>query len=262
MENNELITEGTTPMEEAAVQDVEENTETTPQEEVETETDGTQNTETEEVASVPEELFSIRYMHKDLEISKDEAKRLAQKGKHYEDNVEKTLENLDYVAALQGKTVRELVESLVSGVDSAKRQELIEELGADNPLVDELLELHKSKNNKAYEATKAEREAKEKQAEEEAEKSVTTKLAEQFEGLRELFPEYDTVEKVPDTVIKKALKSGDLEKEMLRYKFAEQKKVEAAKASQEKNKKENIGSVHSVENEDGFSSAFMKGLWG
>lgn len=261
MENNELMTEETTPTEEATVQKAEENTESTTSEEVKTEAEGTQNTG-EQAESVQEELFKIRYMHEDVDVSMDEARRLAQMGKHYEENVKKTMDSLDYVATLQGKSLKDFVEGLVSGVDAAYREELVSELGADNPLVEEMLELRRSKNNKAYETAKAERSAKEKQAEEEAQKSAATKLAEQFEGLRELFPEYDTVEKVPDTVIKRALKSGDLEKEMLRYQLTEQRKVEAAKASQEKNKKENIGSVASETAEDNISSAFLKGVWG
>ncbi len=262
MENNELITEETTPTEEATVQEAQSEIDSAGAGEKETEAESNTDTATEEEVKISsQELFKIRYMHEDVDISMDEAKRLAQIGKHYEDNVKKTLDSLDYVATLQGKSVKELVENLVNGVDSAKREELISELGADNPLVDELMELHKAKNDKAYESAKAERSTREKHAEEEAQKSATTKLAEQFEELRELFPEYDTVEKVPDTVIKRALKSGDLEKEMLRYRFAEAKKVEAEKASQEKNKKESIGSVHSEGNETERTNAFLKGLW-
>ena len=261
MENNELLTEETIPTEEAEVQEAEVETDSTPQGETETEAEGNENTDSEEVAATVEDLFEIKYKHENLSITKEEAKRYAQLGKYYEEDVKKTIDSLDYIATLQGKSVKDLVESLVNGVDSAKREELIEELGADNPLVDELMELHKSKNSKAYENAKAERAAREKQAEEEAEKSTTTKLAEQFEDVRKVFPEYDTIEKVPEVVLKQAIKSGNLELELLRYRFVESKKVEEAKASQEKNKKQSIGSVQSTDTEDGFSAAFVKGLW-
>ena len=263
MENNELIPQETIPTEEATVQEADASAEvdrdTNEATEANANEEGTQNTDETET----QDTFTIRYMHQDHNLSVDEARRLAQLGKNFEEKVGKdALESLDYVATLQGKSVKELVEGLVSGVETAYREELTAELGAENPLVEELLEARRVKNNKAYESAKAERSAKEKAAAEEAQKSATTKLAEQFEGLRELFPEYDTVEKVPDTVIKRALKSGDLEKEMLRYQLTEQRKVEAAKASEEKNKKENIGSVASETAEDGVSSAFFKGLWG
>ncbi len=262
MEFEKLMMTETTPTEEATAE-VENEVDSTPKEETENETESQENTETQEVSSEPvQELFQIRYKHKDLDIPKEEAKRLAQMGKHYEENAKSLLDSLDYVATIQGKSVKELIDGLVNGVESARKEELIAELGADNPLVEELLENFRQKNNKAYEAVKAERATKERQEAEEVEKSISTKLAEQFEGVRALFPEYDTIEKIPDVVIKGAIKNGDLEKEMLRYQLTEQRKVEAEKASQEKNKKENIGSVNTSENEDGIASAFIKGIWG
>ena len=77
-----------------------------------------------------------------------------------------------------------------------------------------------------------------------------------------MFPAYDSVEKVPDAVIKAALKSGDLEKELLRFELSERNKTDAAKATSEKNKKENVGSVASDNKDDGLSSAFIRGVWG
>lgn len=267
MENSEQSFEATTPTDEAEVQTAEQEPIDAKEEETASKENedakSTENTEQgEEEANTAQELLKIRYMHEDVDIPIDEAKRLAQMGKHFEDNVKGTLDQLDYVATLQGKSVKELVESLVNGVDNAYREELISELGEDNPLVEEMLELRRSKNDKAYEKAKAERSAQEKAAEEEAKKSVTTRLAEQFESIREIFPEYDTVEKVPDTVIKRAIKSGDLEKEMLRYERLERQKVEAALASQEKNKNNNIGSIKTGENESGIMDAFLKGIRG
>ncbi len=259
--------EGTTPIEESVADsqpnEVEEPV-TAPQGAEKPTEEGSPDTE-----PVADDSWTLQYNHEDVKVSKDEAVRLAQYGlfldklgKEHSANVKDIVSKLDYVATIQGRTANDLIEDLVKGVDAAYREELVSSLGADNPLVEEMLELRRSKNNKAYESAKADRSTKEKQAAEEAQKSATTKLAEQFEGLRELFPEYDTVEKVPDAVVKRAIKSGDLEKEMLRYQFTEQKKVEAAKASQEKNKKENIGSVASETAENTMLSAFMKGVMG
>ena len=125
-----------------------------------------------------------------------------------------------------------------------------------------MLELRRQKNRKAYDEAVTNRNAAEKQAEEEAQNSATAKLAEQFEAVREILPAYDSVDKVPDTVIKAALKSGDLEKELLRFELSERNKTDAAKATSEKNKKENVGSVASDNTDDGLSSAFIRGLWG
>lgn len=187
---------------------------------------------------------------------------ITQIGKNYEDRVKPMLDDLEYFATLQGKSVKELIKGLVDGVEDSYRQELTEQLGADNPLIEEMLELHRTKNRKNYEDSKAALEAKEKAAEEEAQKSLSTKLAEQYENIRDLFPEYDAIEKIPDSVLKLAMKSGDLEKELLRFEKSEHAKIEAANASKEKNKNQNVGSMSSSSTEDSSTSAFMKGLWG
>lgn len=261
MENNELMMEDTAPTEEATTEPVAtEEPKTTPKGTEEATAEGEENnTGTEPTA---EETFSLRFNHEDISVDKAEAVRLAQMGKHYESNIKQMLDDLDYFATLQGKTVKELIKDLVDGVENSYREELTEQFGAGNPLIEEMLELRRGKNKKTYEQSKADREARKKAAEEEAEKSLSAKLAEQYEGIRELFPEYDTIEKVPDSVLKRAIKSGDLEKELLRYEKSERNKIEAAKASEEKNKKQNIGSVQSTLTEDSSMSAFMKGLWG
>ena len=255
MEENVVMTEATTPEAEA----------TTPATEVaETNPTDTAVAETTEGAAIEAdaEPFTLRYKHEDISVSRDEAKRLAQLGKHYEENDKKLLDDLDYIATLKGKSVKDFVRELVEGDESDYREELVAQFGEDSDVVNDMLELRRQKNRKAYDEAVTNRNAAEKQAEEEAQKSATTKLAEQYEAVRELFPAYDTVEKVPDAVIKAALKSGDLEKELLRFELSERNKTDAAKATSEKNKKENVGSVASDNTDDGLSSAFVRGVWG
>lgn len=213
--------------------------------------------------------FTLQYNHEDVKVSKDEGKRLAQYGlfleklgKQHDSDIREVMADLDYYATIQGKTIKEIVKAMVDGVEESYRNELLEQFGEDNSLVSEMLELRRTKNRKAYEDAKAEREAKAKRAEEEADKSAAAKLAEQFEELRLTFPELDSTDKIPDEVLKKALMSGDLEKEMLRYERSERKKIEAEKASQNKNEKESIGSAQSPDAESGVVSAFMAGLRG
>lgn len=264
MENNELMMEATTPTEEAATEPTAtEETETTPTESEETTAAG-EETNTETDATVPEmnDTLPLRFNHEDINVTREEAIRLAQMGKHYEENLKQMFDDLDYFATLQGKNVRDVIKGLVDGVENSYRDELTEQFGADNPIIEEMLELRRGKNKKTYEDAKADRETREKAAEEEAQKSVATRLAEQFESIRETFPEYDSIEKVPDSVFKRAMKSGDLEKELLRFELSERNKIEAAKASEEKNKKQNIGSVQSIPADESSLSAFMKGLWG
>ena len=254
MEENVVSTEATTPEAEATTPATE-AAETTP-----TETTAAEHTEGAAIEA-DAEPFTLRYKHEDISVSRDEAKRLAQLGKHYEENDKKLLDDLDYVATLKGMTVKDLVKRLVDSDESDYREELVAQFGEDSDVVKDMLELRRQKNRKAYDEAVTNRNAAEKQAEEEAQKSATTKLAEQYEAVRELFPAYDSVEKVPDAVIKAALKSGDLEKELLRFELSERNKIDAAKATSEKNKKENVGSVVSDNKDDGLSSAFVRGVW-
>ena len=270
-EMTEVLSEGTIPTEEPEIElqstEGEEPSDAPQAEEKPTE-EGSNNTDVEQNNAV-EDTMTLQFNHEEVKVSKDEAVRLAQYGmyleqlgKGYKEDIRAIMSDLDYFATLQGKSVRELVSGLVEGVENSYREELAEQFGADNPLVEEMLELRRGKNKKLYEESKADREAREKAAEEEAEKSANTRLAEQFESLREVFPEYDSVDKIPDSVFKKAIKSGDLEKELLRFDRSERNKIEAAKASKEKNNNQNVGSVQSVEAESGTMSAFMSGLWG
>lgn len=263
MEEVMVTNEGTTPIEEPVADSqsvaVEEPSAAPQAEAQPTEADSP------DAATTTDDSWTLQYNHEDVKVSRDEAVKLAQLGYHLEQinkehgaNVKEVMASLDYIATLQGKSVKDVVDMLVNGIDSAYREELVEELGEDNPLVEELLENRRAKNNKAYEDAKAERASKAMQAEQ----SKTAKLAEQFEAVRELFPELDTVDKVPDAVIKAAMKSGDLEKEMLRYQLSEARKIEAATQTANKNKNENIGSMATDTAEDGVSSAFLRGLWG
>lgn len=254
MEENVVTTEATTPEAEATTPATE-AAETTP-----TETAAAEPTEGATIEAEAEP-FTLRYKHEDISVSRDEAKRLAQLGKHYEENDKKLLDDLDYIATIKGKSVKDFVRELVEGDESDYREELVAQFGEDSDVVKDMLELRRQKNRKAYDEAVTNRNAAEKQAEEEAQKSATAKLAEQYEAVRELFPAYDTVEKVPDAVIKAALKSGDLEKELLRFELSERNKTDAAKATSEKNKKENVGSVASDNTDDGLSFAFIKGVW-
>lgn len=255
MEENVVTTEATTPEAEATTPATE-AAETTP-------TDPTAAEPTEGAAIEAEaEPFTLRYKHEDISVSRDEAKRLAQLGKHYEESDKKLLDDLDYIATLKGKSVKDFVRELVEGDESDYREELVAQFGEDSDVVNDMLEIRRQKNRKVYDEAVTKRNAAEKRAEEEAQKSATAKLAEQFEAVREILPAYDSVDKVPDTVIKAALKSGDLEKELLRFELSERNKTDAAKATSEKNKKENVGSVASENTDDGLSSAFVRGVWG
>jgi hypothetical protein len=68
---------------------------------------------------------------------------------------------------------------------------------------------------------------------------------------------------VPDVVYKAALESGDLEKELLRFKLAEEKVIRETEKNEIKNKNENIGSVNTGgDAQSSLVSEMLKGIWG
>ena len=260
----------TTPIEEPEVDsqatEIEEPSETPNTEEKPSEEASNDTAEQPENA----DEFVLRYNHEDLSVTKEEAKRLAQIGMHYDklgksygEDVKSVMADLEYFAVLQNKSIKEVVTEMVNGIENSYRQELIEELGEGHPLIEEMMELRKSKNMKAYEDYKGQKSIKEQQAAAEAEQAVTTKLATQFEEISKSYPEYKTMADVPDVVYKQALKSGDLEKELLRYQLAQEKVIKETTQNEEKNKKENIGSISTGGKvEDSAISEMLKGVWG
>lgn len=239
----------------------------TPQAEEKPTEEGSNNAEQDKPT---EDTFNLRYNHEDIRVNRDEAVRLAQIGMHleklgkgYNEDIKSIMTDLDYFATLQNKSIKDVVSDMINGIENSYREELIEELGEGNPLIEEMLELRKSKNKKAYEEAQNQKSVKEQQAAEAAEQALTAKLATQFEEVRKLFPEYTTVADVPDAVYKEALKSGDLEKEILRFKLAEEKAVKDATKTEEKNKNANVGSVNTGGDvQSSLVSEMMRGIWG
>lgn len=211
----------------------------------------------------------LRYNKADVKVSREEAVRLAQYGMHLEkigagngNEFKELMSDLDYYATLQGKSMREMVKDLVNGIENSYKEELIDQLGEGNPLIEEMLDLQRQKNRKVYEDAKTAREKKAETDALEKEKSTAALIAQQFENVTKDFPDYKTIEDIPESVLKSAFRSGDLEKELLKYTLTEIKKVDAAKKQQEKNKNENIGSAHSDAANNDVMSAILKGLRG
>lgn len=214
------------------------------------------------------DTVTLKYNHSDVVVSAEEAKRLAQYGMHLEklgsvsgEDVRQIMTDLDYFATLHGKSIKDIVKQLVDGVENAYREELTDNLGEGNPLIEEMLQLRRDKNRKAYEEAKTERQSSRQQAIEDERRLATARLAEQFEAVSREFPEYRTVSDIPEMVLKKGMQGGDLEKEILRYKLSEEQKINAAITRRQKNNSENIGSVHSADTEPTAVSAFKAGVW-
>lgn len=265
-ETNAVVSEETIPTEETAEQTESVSEDSTSVDETDAAQESSNDAETPNDEQTvddngTEKKFSIKFNHKDVEIGEEEARRLAQLGKHYEDNLSSLYEDLDYYATLQGKSVKDLVSELINGEEEKYREELVAELGADNPLINEMLEFRANKNKRAYNEAKERRSAEEQQREEDERKSANTRIAEQFESIQSEFPEYEKLSDIPEGVLKKAFNSGDLEKELYKFKLNEAKKIDSANKTESQNNKQSVGSAATDSREDGVHSAFMKGLW-
>jgi hypothetical protein len=230
-------------------------------------TEEAQDTANAEEQNAPENdtntwSLPISFNHEDMELGRDEAIRLSQLGKHYEENVKGIFDRLDYLAAIRGTNPKDYIEELITATDTIYREELTNDLGEGNPHIEELVELRRNQNMQKYETAKKERTEADNKAREETAKNSNIKIAEQFESLKESFPEYNAITDIPEKVFKAAIKSGDLEKEVLRFHFAEQKKVEKEKQKQVENSKQSTGPVSTSDKEHDNMSAFKRSFWG
>ncbi|MBO5872731.1 MAG: hypothetical protein J6Q56_00810 [Clostridia bacterium] len=200
MEQEKLLNEETIPSEEADAPEVSEGADVV---EADKGQDGGGNMEG------AEEGFTIRYRHKDISLTNEEARRLAQVGKHFEDNLKESFEKLGVKAQERGLSTREFIDSL--GVSS--------------------------------------------------EKTDQDRIAEEFSALCKNFPEYRSIEELPEEVLKGALNGGELEKELLRFRYDEERKINMARAAEEKNRMQSVGAVKSDDGFVGADDAFKRGLW-
>jgi hypothetical protein len=228
----------------------------------ETVVEETQTAETE-TAPTPEAspIITVKYNKQMRSLSHDDAVNYAQKGMKY-DSLSPILESLKYVAASEGKTLAEFVESIRTKHDENVMDALIDKCGGREDLAKELFEVEKGKHQSAYDnLIKAE-----KDAETESEESVTKRLADELVALREEFPDVKSYSDLPVPVIREAEEKGvSLLDSYLRYQHREQKKAAEAKAQQASAAKSSTGAQSSVggnESVDPIIAALKQGIWG
>ena len=236
--------------------------ETTVEETAEVAEDTTPATETEETTETAESITEpitvpIRFNHESKHLTIDEAAQYAQKGMA----AEPVMSKLRYLSAIFGKPVNQVVESLMTSNEEARKNELLEKVNGDEELANQLLESEKSKYQKAVDDMIA----AEKSAEEQEKTSVNDRLANDFIELQKEMPEISSVDKIPKAVMKDAVdKNLSLLDAFLRYQHKENKNIKAAVETQKTAEKSTTGSANSAEN-DGTSpeiEAMLQGLWG
>ncbi|MBQ6816598.1 MAG: hypothetical protein IJP26_05145 [Clostridia bacterium] len=201
--------------------------------------------------------FTIRYNHKDICLTEEEAKRLAQTGMHFENlgngykqDLKAIMAKLDVCAKQNNKSILEVIDGIIDHDAENYRAELVKKLGEDDPLVDEIMQMRNFKNSQQNTFSNKSHGAE------------PNEIYEQFKNIAHKFPEINDLEDLPEGVINEALDSGDLEKEILRFLLSEERKIELAKENQNTNQKQMVGALEGRPTENALFSAIMRGIWG
>lgn len=258
MDEQSLNLESTTSSTENVVESEETQIATAPQEQSaddETRVEGGTSTDGGE-NEPPAPFLTIQYNHEDRNLTQEEAKTLAQKGVAYDS----MYNSISRAAALKGVDVKTFIESFEKAQDEAYREELIEKYGEDDmETVDTLMEVYQSKKEtKVKSALEAEQQRLRDQ-----QTTLESRLATEFIELQKEFPEIDKFDKLPNAVKTAAANGQDLLSAYLRHRHSEQKKIDAAKNTQQAAKNSSTGSLSGGQtSQSATMDALMKGLYG
>lgn len=218
--------------------------------------------------SEPEFSLPIVYNKEGRNLNRDEAIKYAQMGLHLQEsgiNLSEAKDihaKLDYIATVKGVDVKSLIDEMFDSDEKTYREELAGE-GMSEKTIDSLVALRKSENKEKYEAAIAQRKADKEALIEQNRQSLENRLADELIELKELCPEVESYESLPDSVKEMAVKGLDLTSAYLRYAHAERVKIEKATKAAEEAAKATAGSLSGESNTpDNTQSAFLKGLWG
>ena len=201
-------------------------------------------------------FLEVQYNHEKRNLTREEAVTLAQKGIHFQS----TYDALERVATLKGQSVNEFLNGLETAQDEAYRRGLEEKFGDDEDTINQMMELYNINKQKTLDNAKESQRA----AAEQEEQTTIQRLAEEFAEMKNGdFPELTEYKDLPESVKRAALGGLSLSHAYLQYMHNENKKIAAAKASQEAAAQKSTGSMASNK-EDGntSTSAMLKGLWG
>ena len=207
--------------------------------------DSSENTQAGEQEAQPEDGLQVTYNHETQLLSRDDAVRYAQIGMKFKDSgididtVKPIYNKLDYIAAQRGCSMQELVDGLLSSAEESHRKELTDTLGADNPVVEELMKVYRNEQKEKYERVLSDRRAADE------------------------FPEIAEFSALPREVNAEAAKGRDLLSAYLRYTHKENKRTAAAEQAEKAAAKASTGQAASpAQGEENAVSAFMQGLSG
>lgn len=212
-------------------------------------------TDNPEVSPAP--FLEIKYNHESKGLTREEAATWAQKGMHYDG----LYQNLERIADLKGVSVKDLINSFETEQDEAYRRELAERFGDDEETINIMMEHYQNGKQGKIDAAKNKR----LQDEATAEQNINTRLANEFIELQKEFPELSEFADLPESVRRAAAEGKDLTHAYLLHRHRENKKIAAAKASEEAAAAKSAGSMAdnpSADTKTDAEKSFLNALWG
>ncbi len=208
-----------------------------------------------------EPFVTVRYNHENRDLTREQTVTYAQKGIH----MEALHTKLGCLAASLDMDVDAFVDRLVKAPEDAHRKHLEELYGKDSEDVEIGMEIFRKKQSADYEKLLSEKSKQQSERERLEEKSVQSRLAEQYRELKREIPDTPDFAHLPDSVITEAASGKrDLFSAYLRYLYSENKKIDAANKSQQAAAEASAGSKAQTGADDmsSFDRGFLDGIWG
>ena len=197
----------------------------------------------------------VRFNKQDRVLTLEEATVYSQKGLKY-DSLAPMLDDLSKLAAMRGVNSHELIKSLIKIDEDNKRDEILERANGDEEIAEILMNKYREEVNGKFKRI-AEAQADADKAEKAAEKeTIEGKIVEEFDSVRQEFPEFDSVDKLPKEVLEKVKGGESLFNAVLQHKHNINKIAMAEKNKAVANAKASTGSVSGGE-DDPVLTAFM-----
>lgn len=217
----------------------------------------------DEGTAEPEFALDVKYNKEIRTLNREEAVDFAEQGIFYNNTVKPLYNKLDYIAAQRGQTIEEVVDRLFAEDENSHRQELVNKFGEDSGVIDDLMKVYREGQKQKYDKIVADRKEAAQKAERDKRESLEARLASEFSELKAEFPELAEFSQLPKEVKTDAANGRDLMSAYLRYMHRENKKIAAAKSSEETAAKATTGTAGTAENTaDTVDDAFFRGLMG
>ena len=231
MTNTAAVVEDTTPQTETvegAAPEVDPTPAETPATEQPTGTTPEADSGAENPQAPVEPFLTAQFNHKDVDLTREQTLAYAQKGMKY-DAERPMMDDLALMAAAQGMTVAEYINSLKQADEQSVREAKLAITGGDVDAAEILVQAELAKRREALNL----RARQEQETAEAAEKSTLDRLAGEFGELKQLVPELTDWDNVPKAVIEDAVKNNrNLTDAYLRYQHSEGVKIEQNRAAQ------------------------------